>query len=171
MLIFVIDNFNESPEQINNFDEISFPLIYDELTDKIPADLDSLLSQDKFEKYRDKLIWQDTLIVVTKQNDWKHAIAYYVWWKLFLASYVSLGLGNYTPQWLFDIQSKVFDKRSIKYKNAPMPYALHLHWNIFIHQWAANGQKKSHWCVRVPWLYQEVLYYHAKVGTKVLIIP
>lgn len=154
--------------------EVSFPLVYDGLVGKIPDTIQELLctdTTDVFEKYKDRLHIQDTLIVVNKQDDGRHAISYYVWGNLFLASYISLGLWHYTPQWLFTIQDKIFDKRSIKYKSAPMPYALHIHKNIFIHQWTANGQKKSHGCVRVPWLYQEVLYYHTKVGTKVLILP
>lgn len=149
---------------------VSFPLIYDSLVDKIPAHLDELLSQEKFEKYREKIQDQDTIIIISKQDDGKHTLAYYVSWKLFLASYVSLGLKNSTPQWLFAIQERVFDKKSIKYNNAAMPYALHVHENIFIHQWTADGQKKSHGCIRVPWLYQEVLYHHVKRGAKVLIV-
>ena len=150
---------------------VSFPLIFDGLIDKIPANLHDILAQEKFEKYKEQIENQDTIIIVSKQDDGRHAIAYYVGGKLFLASYVSLGLGNFTPQWLFAIQERIFDKKSIKYKNAPMPYALHIHDNIFIHQWTANGQKKSHGCVRVPWLYQEILYHHVKRDTKVLIIP
>lgn len=158
---------------INNNDreQVSFPSIYDELKEKIPTHLDELLSQEKFEKYRDQIQDQDTIIIVSKQDDGKHAIAYYLWGKLFLASYVSLGLWHSTPQWLFAVQEKISQKKSIKYNNAAMPYAIHIHGNMFIHQGTANGQKKSHGCVRVPWLYQEILYHHVKRGTKILIIP
>lgn len=169
----IIKKYNTDTLDINSIKEISdisFPLIYDELSDKIPHDLDTLLTQDKFSEHKNKLIWIDSLIVVTKQEDWKYTVSYYIDGRLFLASYVSIWVWKATPQWLFSVKRKIFDKRSIKYKNAPMPYALHLDGNIFIHQWYIDWEKRSHGCVRLPWLYQEILYYSTKIWTKVLIV-
>ncbi len=152
-------------------DTLAYPLIYDQLKDKIPEDLDSLLAQPKFDAYREKMKGEEEAIIITKNNDTRHSIAYYSWGKLFLASYVSIGLNTSTPQGLFDIQHKYPNLRSQKYQNAPMPYALQVHGSICIHQGKSNGQKKSHGCIRVPGLYQEALFHRAKVGTKVVIIP
>lgn len=164
------NNDSLAVKSVNDIQSVSFPLIYDNLHDKIPQNLDSLLSQDKFIEYKDKLSWIDSLIVVSTQDDWKYTISYYIDGKLFLASHASIGIWKSTPNWLFDIKRKIFDKRSIKYENAPMPYALHLDGNIFIHQWYIDWRKRSHGCVRVPWLYQEILFYSTKVWTKVLIV-
>jgi len=154
---------------INDLDNVSFPLIYNDLNSKLPIDLQQILAQDKFEKYRKDLDGVNNLIITTCLHDGKYVIGYYVDSKLFLASYSSIGIWRSTPQWLFEVKRKIFDKRSFKYENAPMPYSLHLEWNIFIHQWYSDWTKRSKWCIRVPWLYQEILYYHSKVWTKVLI--
>ena len=154
---------------INDVKSLSFPLIYDGLKWKLPADLSEILIQQKFDKYREDLDSISNLIIVTSLGDGNYVLGYYVDSKLFLASYCSIGIWKSTPKWLFDIKSKIFDKRSFKYENAPMPYSLYLQWNIFMHQWYSDGTKKSKGCVRLPWLYQEVLYYHSSVWTKVLI--
>jgi len=54
-----MQNYNNSTsitcKPLDSIPDISFPLIYDGLLDKLPNDLDSLLSQDKFSKYKNKL--------------------------------------------------------------------------------------------------------------------
>lgn len=168
----IIEKYNEENKDakvINDLDKLSFPLIYDGLKNKLASDLPDMLAQEKFVKYRDALDSIAEVIVVTSLDDGSYVVWYYVDSKLFLASYCSIGNGKSTPQWLFDIKRKIFDKRSFKYKNAPMPYSLHLDGNIFIHQGYSDGNKRSKGCVRIPWLYQEILYYHAKHWTKVVI--
>jgi lipoprotein-anchoring transpeptidase ErfK/SrfK len=41
---------------------------------------------------------------------------------------------------------------------AVMPYALHITWWIYAHAWYVNGQRKSHWCIRLPIYYAKWLY-------------
>lgn len=154
---------------INDLEYLAFPLVYDELEWKLPDNLSEILLEEKFTKYSSDLDSVKNLIIVTSLENWSYVVWYYVDSKLFLASYCSIGRLKSTPKWLFDIKRKIFDKRSFKYENAPMPYSLHLDWNIFIHQWYSDWTKRSKGCIRLPWLYQEVLYYHSKVWTKVLI--
>jgi len=49
--------------RINNFERISFPLIYDELGALVPHTLDQLLLDVKFAEYRDTIKSDDTLMV------------------------------------------------------------------------------------------------------------
>lgn len=158
------------PEKVNEYASISFPLISDVLDTLVPKTISDVLQRDDFQKYAEALSDVDNLIVVMKSWEVNHVLAYYVNQNLFLASSVSIGPWTSTPNWLFDIQRKIPDKRSIKYKNAAMPYALYLVDNVFIHQWYVDWQPRSKWCIRVPWLYEEILYYHTKIWTKVLIV-
>ena len=169
---YIMQNYNNSTsitcKPLDSIPDISFPLIYDGLLDKLPNDLDSLLSQDKFSKYKNKLSWIDSLIVVAKQKNWEYTLSYYIDGRLVLASESSIWAA--TQKWLFDIKEKIERKRSSRYDNAPMPYSLYLYGHVFIHQWLVNWEKISHGCVRMPGLYQEVLYHNTKVWTKVLIV-
>lgn len=168
----IMQDYNNSStptfRPLDSIPDISFPLIYDGLSDKLPHDLDSLLSQDKFSKYKNKLIWIDSLIVVAKQEDWKYTLSYYIDGKLILATHSSIW--GATQKWLFAIKEKIERKRSSRYNNAPMPYSLYLYGHVFIHQWLVNWEKISHGCIRMPGLYQEALYHNTKVWTKVLIV-
>jgi lipoprotein-anchoring transpeptidase ErfK/SrfK len=100
-------------------------------------------------------------------------LAYYVNNKLFVCTYVSTWLPweeTRTPKWLFTINSKSANRRSKKYDNVPMPYAMHIIWGIFMHQGTSDWSKRSHGCVRVPGLYEEFLFYYVNTGTKIVIL-
>jgi lipoprotein-anchoring transpeptidase ErfK/SrfK len=63
-------------------------------------------------------------------------------------------------------------KRSKKHDNAPMPYALHIvggSGGYYLHQGRVNGTPLSHGCVRVPGLYQEVMYHLVEDGSLILL--
>lgn len=168
----IVSKYNQDSlktKVINDLESLAFPLIYDDLKWQFPVDLSEILLEEKFMKYENDLDSVKNLIIVTSLEDGNYVLGYYVDSKLFLASHCSIGRWKSTPKWLFDIKRKIFDKRSFKYENAPMPYSLHLDWNIFIHQWYSDWTKRSKGCVRLPWLYQEVLYYHSDIWTKVLI--
>jgi len=143
---------------IDNIGNIRFPLIYDELWDKVPHVLGELLQEVKFAKYRDTLASDDT-VMINLDVEWKRSFLYYKGWKLVLATYTTIGKWNATPRGFFRVDYKVEYKKSKKYNNAAMPYALHVTNNIFVHQWKVSSTAHSHGCNRLPWLYAEALYY------------
>ena len=158
---------------INEFKEIDFPLIYDKLKNKVPATLSELMTNEKLEMYKDTLAGTNTMIVVLPDENGKEMLAYYVNNQLFVCTYVSLGLKwewRDTPKWLFALDSKSANRRSKKYDNVPMPYAMHIIWGIFMHQGTSDGSKRSHGCIRVPGLYEEFLFYYVETGTKIVIL-
>lgn len=98
-------------------------------------------------------------IVVKKLSWWKSALAVYRNWKLFMATYVSVWTnGRKTVTWQFKIERREPYKRSYKYNNSAMPFALNYHKWYYFHQWNVTGTPLSHWCVRLPWVYASVLY-------------
>lgn len=135
---------------INNFTKLTFPLIYDELGERIPHALSTLLQDPRFDTYRDSLHAQDTVIVEFKQPNGQHALCYYETGILRLATYATIGGGSETPRGLFRVDFAIKNKRSRKYNNAPMPYSLHIIDNIFIHQGKVKSTEKSHGCNRIP---------------------
>lgn len=98
-------------------------------------------------------------IVVKKLNDWRSALAVYRDWKLFMATYVSVGLPSKpTITGEFSVLAKRPYYCSKKYKS-PMPFWLEFdHWWFYFHQGNVTGKPASHWCVRLPWAYASVLY-------------
>ena len=154
------DSVKQSEDlRINTFKNIKFPLIYDEINTLVPNTLEGLLKDERFAEYRDTVQHNDTLIVVMKQANGKHALLYYETGKLILGTYATIGRGKATPRGLFRVDYKMEYKRSNKYNNAAMPYALHVTGNIFIHQWKVSFTERSHGCNRIPWFYAEALYY------------
>lgn len=90
---------------------------------------------------------------------WKSALSLYRDWKLFMATYASIWTsGRKTRMWQFEIIWKNPYKRSIKYNNSAMPLALNYDWWFYFHQWNVTWKPLSHWCVRLPWVYADVLY-------------
>ncbi|MFA7298558.1 MAG: L,D-transpeptidase [Candidatus Absconditabacterales bacterium] len=144
---------------IDKFEHIRFPLIYDELDTLVSHTLEGLLQDERFAKYRDTIKVDDTMIIVMKQKNGQHALLYYKKGKLTLATYATIGRGKSTSRGLFRVDYRVTNKRSKKYKNAAMPYALHVVNNVFIHQGKVSSTQKSHGCCRIPGLYAEVLSY------------
>ncbi|EKE28602.1 MAG: hypothetical protein ACD_3C00040G0003 [uncultured bacterium (gcode 4)] len=174
--------------------EIYIPRIYDELTEYFPETLDEYINNTP--KIR-KNVWNDrTLIIISKVGNWKFALAYYQQSKLFLATHVSpwdeipwfyeykknkktwkmtkewIPPWHYSPSWTFKLTKNDYEKfkRSRKFKASTMPYAIHVYKWVFFHHWVnVDWWKKSHWCIRVPWFYQEELYNNVKSWTKIII--
>lgn len=98
-------------------------------------------------------------IVVKSIPWWKSALAVYRNWKLFMATYASVWtIWRKTRMWQYEIIWKNPYKRSTKYENSPMPFALNYSWWYYFHQWNVTWTPLSHWCVRLPWVYASVLY-------------
>lgn len=144
--------------RIEKFEHIKFPLIYDEIGKVVPHTLSWLLQEEKFAAYRDSIHAQDTLMINMDING-KRSFLYYETGKLILATHTTIGRGKSTPRGLFRVDYRVDYKRSRRYNNAAMPYALHVTDNIFVHQGKVSPSVNSHGCNRLPWLYAEVLYY------------
>lgn len=177
--------------------EITFPLIFDWLKTTFPESLDDFMTKN--EEFKKDVKDSKTVIVITKNPENKFALAYYKEWKLTLATHISPGKISKaktkeeyneeiweietivtekewinTPTWTFYIKKgeKTFIryKRSKDYGDAPMPYAIWIAWWTFLHHWAnVDGKKRSHWCIRVPGFYQEVLYSMVEDKTKIVI--
>jgi hypothetical protein len=98
-------------------------------------------------------------IVVKKLHWWKSALAVYRNWKLFMVTYASVWTNSRkTITWQFKIKRREPYKRSIKYNNSAMPFALNYHWWYYFHQWNVTWNPLSHGCVRLPWVYASILY-------------
>ncbi|NTW30948.1 MAG: L,D-transpeptidase, partial [Candidatus Moranbacteria bacterium] len=59
------------------------------------------------------------------------------------------GKGRGTPPGRYAVNYKERHKRSIKYDNAPMPYAINFYGGYFLHQQSLPGYPASHGCVRL----------------------
>jgi lipoprotein-anchoring transpeptidase ErfK/SrfK len=90
-----------------------------------------------------------------------------------LATHVSIGgWAGHTLRGFRNIDKHVPHKRSQKHDNAPMPYALHIAGGTegyYLHQGRVNGKPLSHGCVRVPGLYQEIIYHLVPDGSPILL--
>lgn len=114
--------------------------------------------------------WVVSKIIIV---DWKFAITTYINQELRLLSYISpwssgikwwikteLWKFNTTVEDMYHISSA---KESVKMtKNwaiwPVMPYALHIVWWIYSHMWYVDWERRSHGCVRLPFLYAKGLY-------------
>ncbi len=96
--------------------------------------------------------------------------------RVVLASPVTLGVeGKDTPTGLFKAEgyrSKMH--KSKLYDNAPMPWAVHIVGNVFIHGWKhVEGGRGSHGCIRLPLSGgnpARFFYYWVDKGTPVSIL-
>jgi len=115
-------------------------------------------------------------IVVKKLPSWKSALALYRDWELFMATYVSVWLpfiktrkwykSAKTKTWQFKIGEKEPYRRSWKYNNAPMSFSLNIYLDWFFHQWIIRKwYPLSHWCVRVPGIYANILFSLARTNS------
>lgn len=156
---------------IYNYKKIRFPLIYDELKNILPKYLDTLLLNKEFTEYKNDTNNLDTSIIILKKYyQEKDVLAFYLNKELFLATYISTWLYKWwTPNWIFKIKDKFPRNRSEIYDNAPTPYFLRIDINLWIHQWKSDWKPRSHWCIRVPWLYQQILFHQAKKWWNVII--
>ncbi len=163
----IMRDYNDLPDSVEfsatkrleSKDKIRFPLIYPELEDYFPKERETLCLNESFSKYQD--IKTDHLLVVSRCENGKNALAYYERGKLKLATYVSIGKPwTKTITGSFPLKHSAIFRRSRKYKNAAMPYALHIKGGYFLHQGRSDGKPRSHWCVRVPGLHQKRIYEH-----------
>ncbi len=76
-------------KRLESKDKIRFPLIYPELEGYFPKERETLCLNESFSKYQD--IKTDHLLVVSRCENGKNALAYYERGKLKLATYVSIG--------------------------------------------------------------------------------
>ncbi len=123
-------------------------------------DVDNLMYWDK-EKTGSNTEYPNYIydIVVKSLPWWKSALALYRDGKLFMATYVSIWTsGRKSVTWQFEIISENPYKRSIKYENSPMPLSLQIVWWYYFHQWNVTGNPLSHWCIRMPWVYADLMY-------------
>lgn len=177
--------------------EITFPLVFDWLKTTFPESLDEFIAKN--EEFKKDVKDSKTVIVITKNLEKKFALAYYKEWKLTLATHISPGKISKaktkqkyneetwemetiitekpwinTPSWIFNIkkgkETFIRYKRSKEFKNAPMPYAIWVTWWTFLHhRLDVDGTKKSHWCIGVPWFYEEILYSMVEEEIKIVI--
>ena len=90
-------------------------------------------------------------LILLKTKSGRHALAYYQNGTLAMTSFVSIGtLQHKTISGQYTITPDQIRRRSRKYKNAPMPYSLHVSGGYFIHQGTSTGYPLSHGCIRVP---------------------
>lgn len=164
-------------------DTLRFSLIDPLLKDDFPHYLSDQLKEDWFESFSDpdasildKMVSDKGTyknddkktnfiydVVVKKVPSWKSALALYRNWELFIATYASVGLNDRKTQtWQYKVLGKDPYKRSRKYGNAPMPEALNFCWGFYIHQWNVSWYPLSHWCVRLPGIYADVVYSSVK---------
>lgn len=164
-------NFNQFPDSVNfsaktrlkNEDKIRFPLIYPELKHYFPDSLKNLWQNNEaFLPYKRENI--DHLLIVSKCENGKNALAYYEQGRLKMATYVSIGNPRTkTIRGSFPVKHDAIFRRSRKYQNAAMPYSLHIKGHYFLHQGWSDGSPRSHGCIRVPGLYQKWLFEHLPI--------
>jgi lipoprotein-anchoring transpeptidase ErfK/SrfK len=78
--------------------------------------------------------------------------------------------GRDTPTGIFSVLSKTPMHRSIKYENAPMPFAQFIDtYGVALHAGHNPGHPASHGCVRLPAQFAAKLYQVTEVGTPILI--
>ena len=151
-------------------DTLRFFLIDPLLKDDFPQYLSDQLKEEWFEEFSDpnasvisERIRRKTShnsikkksdfiydIVVKRVPSWKAALALYRDWELFMATYTSVWLrSRKTKTWQFKILDKNPYKRSHKYRNAAMPFALHFGNGFFFHQWDVTWYDVSHGCGRL----------------------
>lgn len=154
----VADSVQFDPKQKYSIEDVvNFPLIYPELKQYFPQNIDLLNKNETLEKYLKEKT--DHMIIVSQCDNKKVALAYYCKWKLILATYVSpWTTWNKTPEGKYIIKHDKIFRRSTLHKQAPMPYSLNINGHIFLHQWESDGSLKSHWCIRIPWLYVKRLH-------------
>ena len=166
-------------------DTLRFSLINPLLKDDFPKFLPDQLKEEWFETFSDtdelviwkiikeknksENVWNEKMdhiydIVVKQVPSWKSALAVYRDWEIFMATYVSVGQNRAgrkrrnTKTWQFKIIWKNPYYFSRKYRS-PMPNWLNFdEWWYWFHQWNVTWYPASHWCVRLPWVYSQVLY-------------
>lgn len=160
-------------DSIKDYNVIKFPNIYDPIRSYFPDSLEDF--KLKYPEFKND-IWEekDCFIAIKAPNN-KFVLLYYKKWKLFIATHISPWTWDTTKNGKFKIKfsNDYWNKyrRSIKYDNSPIPYSIPINEWIFIHVWIKpDGTKKSHWCLRVPWLYQQKIFNDLKNWQEINVI-
>lgn len=160
----ILSEFNAHDQKLT-FEEklgkgIKVPIIYPGLKTYFPQTLLEVQQDPQFSNYS---FSNPNTLILLKTKSGRHALAYYQNGTLAMTSFVSIGtLRHKTISDQYTITPDQIRRRSRKYKNAPMPYSLHVSGGYFIHQGTSTGYPLSHGCIRVPWLYQQWLYKQIK---------
>lgn len=78
--------------------------------------------------------------------------------------------GRDTPTGIFSVRGKKPMHRSLKYDNAPMPFAQFIdQYGVALHAGYNPGRPASHGCVRLPSAFAKKLYSVTDIGTPVFI--
>lgn len=145
-------------------DVVEIPLKYPDAAAYFPDALSDLLKLPAFNDFQQ--IKSDQVVVVSSCENGNNILGYYEHWLLKMATYVSLGtLNTKTISGQYPLTLDSVYRRSRKYQNAAMPYAIHIKGGYFLHQGPSNGKPRSHGCIRVPGLYQKWLYERFKEST------
>ena len=157
----------ENHDCISENESITIPLIYPELKSNFSDDLWDFLN--KFlPEYKNET--GNDIIIVTQCKNGKNALWYYKNWKLKLATYVSIWTKHRaTIKGKYSLKHDQIRRRSRRYHNSAMPYSILIKWWYYLHQWRSNWKPQSHWCVRVPWLYQKWLYENIPDWTVIIL--
>lgn len=150
---------------------VEFAMVAPHLASVFPSSLAHFPAQHPQYAAKHTIRPDETCIIVMK-NGKDRMLAYYQNGELVLATNVSFGAGVSTPKGDYSVtDDRAKFRRSHKYKNAPMPYAVNVDigGGYFFHQGEVGANNFSHGCVRVPGLYAKQLYAIADPGTRVII--
>ena len=89
-----------------------------------------------------------------------------------LRTHISTGVeGKATPNGIFEVQGyRSRLHKSKLYDDAPMPFAVQIVGNIFVHGWPkVKGRPASHGCIRLPVPKAEFFYDWTHTGTPVVV--
>ncbi len=119
-------------------------------------DAKNLKSLEKNNKLKNDFIYD---VVIKRLESWKSALALYRNWKIYMTTYVSVGLNSRkTRVWQFKILKSNPYYYSRKYKSPMSEWLEFDEWWFWLHQWNVTWYPASHWCVRQPWIHSSILY-------------
>ncbi|WP_226642306.1 L,D-transpeptidase family protein [Microbulbifer variabilis] len=58
-----------------------------------------------------------------------------------------------------------------RFRGASMDYMMRINGPVTMHAGYVPGYPASHGCIRIPWNMAKIFYSHAKVGTRVSVVP
>ena len=149
---------------------LKYPLLYPKTLEYFPLKVTELIEKIRFSNREKKYLRENNVIVVLRTEEEKVILGYYEDQILKLSTYVSIwARDSKTKEGVFRIIHRETDRRSRKNKWDPMPYALQYDWDYFLHRWDTSEVENSHWCIRVPWLYEKRLYEHIPEKTAIII--
>ena len=146
----ILSEFNTHDQKLT-FEEklgkgIKVPIIYPGLKKYFPQTLLEVQQDPQFSNYS---FSNPNTLILLKTKSGRHALAYYQNGILAMTSFISIGtLRHKTISGQYTITPDQIRRRSRKYKNAPMPYSLHVSGGYYIHQGTSTGYPLSHGCIR-----------------------